>query len=402
MHLISNRKVVPIFVLFVVFILTFLFSRESFSNSYEKQIIVVFRYDDYSARSSTDLEVALLELFRKHNLSCTFGVIPFACEYNYEDSRPQNILPLAKVKIDILKDAIKEGVLEVALHGYSHQTVSKRIYSEFSSLGYDEQFKRINLGRKYLEEVLGGRKVSTFIPPWHQYDLNTLRALEESGFRAISSNRRGMVKARSSLKFLPKTCGILQVRNAVERARQFSFAQPVVVVLFHSYDFIENSVENGRIKYRDFDEILSWVSAQKDVSVMTVDQAINEIPGFDAKQFKMQGIVNFLPASLNKLWPREFWFYPRIPFGLYIKYLAAVSLFYALIVLFVGVVGFLLTQVLQRVILVLRYAGIISLIYILVYLFHQSYISPKLAIVAAAIFGWFLGIEAGCLKRKKR
>ena len=43
----------------------------------ERHINVIFRFDDYSALSSTDLELKIIDIFRKNKASVTFGVIPF-------------------------------------------------------------------------------------------------------------------------------------------------------------------------------------------------------------------------------------------------------------------------------------------------------------------------------------
>ena len=113
------------------------------------QITVVFRFDDYSSRSSTEFEVRLINAFRKYNAVCTFGVIPYACTGDKHDIRPQGVAPLTLEKAAILKNAIEEGILEVALHGYSHQTIRSKSYgryTEFSGLNLNSQVAKIAKG----------------------------------------------------------------------------------------------------------------------------------------------------------------------------------------------------------------------------------------------------------------
>ena len=143
------------------------------------EIIVVFRYDDPSAKSDINLERSVIEAFRLHDMRCTFGVIPFVCAGDVHDSGPQECLPLQGNIADMLASAAREGILEI----YSHQAnvPVHGEYSEFAYLDYDDQVRKIEEGRRFLEAELGA-KVATFVPPWNTYDANTLVALEQSGF----------------------------------------------------------------------------------------------------------------------------------------------------------------------------------------------------------------------------
>lgn len=209
-------------------------------NDKQKRITVVFRYDDFSSRSPTDIEDQLLRAFIKHHVPCTFGVIPSVVYRDTEDPEPQKVVPLTLEKGGILKGAINADILEVALHGYSHQThctYSEGGWTEFSGLDYEDQFKKIAQGKSQLEDMLD-IQITTFIPPWNCYDLNTLLVLENLSFRTILAGRFGITKEHSRLKFLHSTCGLLDLRNAVKLARKINEPKPVIVVLFHAYEFI--------------------------------------------------------------------------------------------------------------------------------------------------------------------
>jgi len=215
----------------------------------EKQITVVFRFDDYSSLSSTEFEVKLINTFRKYNAACTFGVVPYACAENEHNILPHEVVPLTLNKAAILKNAVKEEILEVALHGYSHQTIRKKAefdYTEFSGLDFNRQFKKIATGKNYLEELLD-MEIDTFIPPWNTYDSNTLRAIEELGFKCFSANESVGAMKSSLLKFVPATCDLFELRQTVESARRVPDRQPVIVVLFHEYDFLEIDKKTGRL-----------------------------------------------------------------------------------------------------------------------------------------------------------
>ena len=125
----------------IVFVCTVLFTGCDKQPIEEKQVNVVFRFDDYSARSSTEMELRIIDAFRKNESSITFGVIPFVCAGDAHDPSPQDIVPLTSKKGEILKTGFEEGILDIALHGYSHQTIKAEHRMEFSSLDYNIQVK---------------------------------------------------------------------------------------------------------------------------------------------------------------------------------------------------------------------------------------------------------------------
>lgn len=240
-----------------------------------RQVNVVFRFDDYSARSSTDLEQRIIGLFAERKLPVTFAVIPFVCSGDIHDPAPQNLIPLPPDKVEILKNAQRQGILDVALHGYSHQTNGKPPYAEFVHLDYASQVRRLSEGKKYLEDLLD-TPVTTFVPPWNKYDLQTLQALEAVGFTTLSANRKGPASSDSALFFLPATCGLQHLADAVAAARASAETQPVVV-LFHEYDFKEINSRRGRFTVEEFAALLDWVESQQDVRTLSVSQAVETI-----------------------------------------------------------------------------------------------------------------------------
>lgn len=84
----------------------------------------------------------------------------------------------------------KEGCV-IAMHGYDHIYTTKRgglfplnHFSEFAGVDYEEQKRKIRLGKTIMEE--NGIATDCFMAPAHSYDSNTLRALRECGFRKIT------------------------------------------------------------------------------------------------------------------------------------------------------------------------------------------------------------------------
>ena len=134
-----------------------------------------------------------MEAFRKNKAVITFGVIPFKVAGDVHDPAPQDLLPLDSLKREILKTGFEEGILDIAMHGYAHQANGSEQLSEFANLAYNDQVGLLSKAKEFLQDMTGAR-VTTFIPPWNTYDLNTLLALEETGFTTISAAKKGMAR----------------------------------------------------------------------------------------------------------------------------------------------------------------------------------------------------------------
>ena len=130
----------------------------------EKQINLVFRFDDYSALSATALEINIIDTFRKRDSSITFSVIPYVTSGDVHNPDPQDRIPLDATKGALLKTAFEEGVVDIALHGYSHQTNDAEHWSEFTGLDNQTQREKLIQGKALLEEMIDA-PVTIFIPP---------------------------------------------------------------------------------------------------------------------------------------------------------------------------------------------------------------------------------------------
>ena len=66
-------------------------------------INIIFRFDDFSALSNTELENQIISTVKETNSTLTIGVIPFVCEGIKEKTYTQNSIPLTENKLAILK-----------------------------------------------------------------------------------------------------------------------------------------------------------------------------------------------------------------------------------------------------------------------------------------------------------
>lgn len=381
----------------------------------KKQITVVFRFDDYSSSSSTDLEVKLINVFEKLNVPLTIGVIPYVCAEDIHDPRPQNDFPLTPLKASILRDAIKAGILEVALHGYSHQTIRTKTngnYTEFYGLDYNSQLQRITKGKNLLEEMLGIR-IDTFIPPWNSYDLNTIKVLEKIGFKTISSDMTSIAEESSQLRFLPGTCALLDLQEAVKSARNISDDKPIIVILFHGYDFIEGSRGEGKLTYQDFIKLLTWVTSQKDIHVRTIDETTRGIR--DLGSHRLIEYSSFISSPLQRIWPTflnkpystKVYLSVHALRGIKVKYWLSftlsnlVSLMASIAITFA--VGFHLFSKFKNLGGIARYISLILFCLLAIYAFYDLKIYFRGIIVLTCFFGFYVGIlyASHILKKKE-
>jgi len=374
----------------------------------KKQVNVVFRFDDCSARSSTDMELRIIDAFRKNEASITLGVIPFVCVGDVHDPSPQDIVSLTSIKGDILKTGFKDGILDIALHGYSHQTISAEQMTEFSGLAYNSQVERLAKGKKLLEGMIDA-PVTTFVPPWNKYDLNTLRALEGLGFSTLSASKNGEATEDSKLIFLPASCDLSRLRDAVKAARTSSDTQPVIVVLFHAFDFKEIDEKRGSITYQEFFDLLNWLKSQGDVRLLSISQAAKVINDLSANRFLLNkrnhALYSLLPSSLREeesitLYQeyRESHVLPKTVLKVGGFYLLIVSLGTVL-----SIIMALLVFPRSAFIMNISTFGSIALsIIILIYAFHDLQVHLKGMMVSAGVVGTSIGLCLSFLYIKKK
>jgi len=369
----------------------------------EKEIAVILRYDDYSKISPTELETKILDVLKSKNISCTFGVIPYLKSIN-------NALPQAKA--DILRKAIKTGTVEVALHGFDHLWGRDGVSGEFEGLSYNRQVEKIEKGRGFLQRILDA-KITTFIPPFNRYDQNTIRALEKLQFICISGDCWGPQQSSSSLKFLPVTCELNEVRDAVESARHIRGHQSAIAVMFHPFYFVEVDKKRGKISYQEFVDLLSWLASQRDIRVTSIREAITPSTDFSAKRYSTFRsyfkVYMLIPPTIRKLF--------KIPSGVFLSTHEAsdgkallwllVLIIYSAILLISFYVSFFIASIIFPMSRLLSYVSgygcAAILLLILIHEFRDMELGPN----AASGIVFLMGVLGACvfhmrLKKKGR
>lgn len=250
-----------------------------------KMVTVFFRFDDYSEASPVAVEAGLVEALRNNGVCATFAVIPAVTEGSYHVSGCRGELPLGMAKIKFLQEAIRDGAVDVALHGWNHRTVSKSTpHSEFVGVPVQDQIQRIKKGQQAFRDK-AHIEASVFVPPWNAYDAATLVALEQVGFACMSANRYGP-SLEGSVRFAPITTDLAELRSAIAAAVKSQDKDPIVGVLLHPYDFEESGDPRAIATCQSFDEELQWLKQQACVQIVSVSQLARENQSLDAARFR--------------------------------------------------------------------------------------------------------------------
>lgn len=409
-----------------VIVILSLFCKNSEATKPPHYITVVFRYDDYCSRTDTELEKKIIADFKKHNVCCTFGIIPFVKAKSYLEFEAQEVIPLTPEKIALAKEAIKAGAMDAAQHGYSHQTLqTKGWHTEFQTLDYETQMDKIKRGKVFLEKALE-TPITTFIPPYNAYDAITIEVLEKLNFQCLSAGMNGELVPSTSLKILPVTCNLTNLQETIEYARKSVEYDPVICVVFHQYAFTdvetvtEEEDNSEKMSYDKFSKLLAWVASQKDIRVLSIDQLIKtnvdlSMERFANNKYYLQ-LVHLKPAW----WPPHYGIYlpsktasyislrnllqsfniPRMYNMLFIAsfyYLILVSVF--LITYTVGSIAFAVSGKIDKI---CKYFSIIMLCVLTSYIVFSSKIHYKNLEIMVGLWGLGLGGWILFYKRRKR
>lgn len=367
-------------------------------------IIVVFRYDDFSAASQTELEKELLDEMGRHGASLIVGVIPFICQ-DVNDLRTQKLSPLSIEKGDILRNASSKGVARIAQHGFSHQTrrLGKPgdygVLTEFAGLAPDIQLERIDRGKALLERLTGER-VTWFVPPWNSYDSNTLTVLKNLRFEVVSAAAFGPITPDAPMRFLPATCPIWGLKEAIAQAKESGDKELVVVVLFHQYDFHEaksKSAIPSKLNLYEFRQLLDWLVAQEGVETWNTQSDQLKLADLSSERFRafsdLRTIRQYLPSMLAK----SLNFYPSRAKLNQLKRTAIIHLlvFYVVLIALSTVCSLYLGPYLRQVPDSVRKGMIYGTIILTIALIVYGVLNPDISFRRAAVTFLFIGTSLG-------
>lgn len=229
-------------------------------------ITVAFRLDDPSETSNQEVEAGILDALRTYRIPCTFAIIPFRMMDGKKTA-------LSKERARPLVAATRDGIIEPALHGYLHVRTHPEMAqpSEFLGRLRDEQQSMISEGRAHLESIFD-QPVKGFVPPWNSYDNITLQILAKDGFKYLSAGWHAPKTSKEHIKILPLTAHLSDIQEAVNEARCFIKANPIIVVVMHHYDFSESGSKQAVTHITKFSNTISWLTSQSDIKLRTLSE----------------------------------------------------------------------------------------------------------------------------------
>ncbi len=179
-------------------------------------------------------------------------------------------------------------LLELGQHGYQHLNhESEGRKCEFGvSRSFEEQFNDIANGKKILEETLQEYFAPIFTPPWNRCTKDTLRAVEELGFKILSRDNSNPPTTSYSFQEISITLDFFtwkegakmkQPRDLTEElVRQLNTNRPVGLLLHHNvmdaeaFAFLDALLaELKRYSVIQFHTLQSLVLEPSDRSVLT-------------------------------------------------------------------------------------------------------------------------------------
>ncbi len=317
------------------------------SQNSSKNIFVTFRFDDFSSLSNFEMDKKIIQLFEAKNIPLTVGVIPYNVNKSSgEQANPDE--PFSDLeKIDMLKTGIEKKTLNIALHGYSHTNIGKSSSTEFECEPFEVQKAKITKGEVYLSETFS-IPVTIFFPPWQSYDVTTLSALEDCGFQTISAHKNGVTDPNSKLQYIPVTCSINELEKAVKSAEYIGQRNPLIVVLFHAYDFIEEDPKRGCFRIHEFEQIIDNLLHNKLITFLSFEQLTQIGIDFSASRYIHSQNPTFAYHLLRKTFAEVFhsqYIYPEIHFSL--KFWMGFYFYYSLFF----IIGFFIACIFSQVLL---------------------------------------------------
>lgn len=130
--------------------------------------IVIVRADDISIIDPAIIWLSNVVI--ENDIDATYGIIPDPLSHLNDSNVIKSIRYL---------NSLNKEHFEFATHGYKHE--------HFSGINYSTQYDLINQATNIMNATFS--KPYTFIPPFSDFDENTVKACMDLGYHSISSNR---------------------------------------------------------------------------------------------------------------------------------------------------------------------------------------------------------------------
>jgi len=205
----------------------------------------IFRIDDVHQNMDLNLLSRLIDCFSQASVVPLLAVIP----KNQDKSLYFSTANERKFWL-LLQKWEKEGRVEIAQHGYSHQLYKTKVnsplyrhvnpfFDEFACCSQDEQIKLILKGKNYLKKK--GLNPIAWVSPAHFISDSTIRAIKSAKYALVSDGLGFVPFGAFGLTFIPQQ---------FEKPRRFPFGvvtfclhpdKSAIALLPHIEDFIAHN-----------------------------------------------------------------------------------------------------------------------------------------------------------------
>ncbi len=228
---------------------------------------IAVRLDDITPDMDWERFFKFKTLLDRYQVKPLIGVVP--------DNRDENL----KKKDDSSKKQVKKAgsfpapddfwayvkELEacgwvVAMHGCYHVYTTDKgglfplnNFSELAGVSLERQREMLEEGTRILKEK--GIETDIFMAPAHSYDVNTLKALKETGFEALTDGFGSMPYSFMGLKFYPIS---FRLESTLQKKQGFSTMVVHTDTLSdRDLERYENYFKNPKAEWIDYKEYLS-------------------------------------------------------------------------------------------------------------------------------------------------
>ncbi|MBN2095589.1 MAG: DUF2334 domain-containing protein, partial [Candidatus Aenigmarchaeota archaeon] len=244
----------------ILLVLMVSFSLFAPAYAYEGQVII-FRDDD--AQPIWMVNVTLKNLTNtliQNGIPQTIGVIPNTSS-GYSLANDANFR-------DYLNSIKSEPTVELALHGYNHEE------NEFKDITLEQAESRIEWGVSLMQSQLGVNP-KTFIPPYHEFNENTLNACASHGFTGFSAGveePHAWEEYPEGLFHVPATAdfedwdngGVMKgSEEVIEDCEDSLNGLNVCIIMFHHWKFSEDGENVSPEHYQSMLEVIEWAKEKQ-------------------------------------------------------------------------------------------------------------------------------------------
>jgi len=169
----------------------------------------MIRMDDITADMDWNKFNRIRGIFEQYHILPLLGIVPRNLDEKLRfQEEKENFWEIVR--------SLQQMGWSIAQHGTYHTYVTEdrgmlglKNASEFAGLSYEEQYAKIETGKRILEE--NGIYTDIFMAPGHTYDKNTIKALYNLGFCTVTDGLSNMPYYYEKMLFVP--CRLQEYRN---------------------------------------------------------------------------------------------------------------------------------------------------------------------------------------------